>query len=154
MSRFLTPPSLAQLDGVHADLRRVVLRAAAQAAEAGTPFEVTEGRRSLARQRQLVRDGKSRTLQSRHLGGFAVDVVATDGGKPHHRAASYQAIARSFAAAAAAEGVRIRWGGHIKGLFDGRHFELDRVAYPDPTAARLQRRAPAAPADMPAGGPS
>ncbi len=39
-------------------------------------FGITEGLRSRYRQKQLVATGKSQTMNSRHLTGHAVDVVA------------------------------------------------------------------------------
>jgi hypothetical protein len=44
-------------------------------------FRVTEGLRTLSRQQQLVKEGASRTMNSRHLTGHAIDVVALIGGK-------------------------------------------------------------------------
>src|SRR5690606_24297512 len=66
------------LDGVHPDLVRVVRHAARISAVA---FTVTEGRRSLQRQRQLRAAGASHTLNSRHLTGHAVDLAAKVGGQ-------------------------------------------------------------------------
>ena len=37
---------------------------------------VTEGLRSLERQKELVKKGASKTLKSKHIDGMAVDVVA------------------------------------------------------------------------------
>ena len=65
----LTPRDLDRLRGVHPDLVRVVVRARAMDA-----FFVSEGVRTEERQRQLVREGKSRTMASRHLTGHAVDL--------------------------------------------------------------------------------
>jgi len=56
-----------RLAGVHPDLVRVISRARASA-----DFIVTEGRRTEARQRQLVAAGASQTMHSRHLTGHAI----------------------------------------------------------------------------------
>ena len=45
------------------------------------PFEISEGIRSLARQRQLIAEGKSKTLKSKHLLGQAIDFVPLRKGK-------------------------------------------------------------------------
>lgn len=65
----LTPRDLKRLEGVHPDLVRVVRRARLTAR-----FMVIEGLRTLDRQRQLVEEGNSKTLRSRHLTGHAVDL--------------------------------------------------------------------------------
>jgi peptidoglycan L-alanyl-D-glutamate endopeptidase CwlK len=63
------------LVGVHPHLVQVVERASEISP---VPFVVTEGLRTLDRQRQLKKAGKSWTLNSRHLTGHAVDVVDAD----------------------------------------------------------------------------
>lgn len=45
------------------------------------PFMVVEGVRSLARQRELLRKGASKTHRSKHLTGRAVDIVPLVNGK-------------------------------------------------------------------------
>jgi len=42
-------------------------------------FGVSEGKRTLERQKQLYRQGKSRTMKSRHLDGEAVDIYVSRG---------------------------------------------------------------------------
>ena len=142
-----------RLAGVHPDLVRVVRNAAA----GGAIFRVTEGLRTLERQRQLVAEGKSQTMDSRHLTGHAVDVVPLDSaGDVSWAWGLYFPLADAFRAAAIAEGVPIVWGGawgqemaeyatakagqaayvarmreqDRKPFLDGPHFELARAAYP------------------------
>jgi peptidoglycan L-alanyl-D-glutamate endopeptidase CwlK len=142
-----------RLAGVHPDLVRVVRRAA----EGGALFRVPEGLRTPERQRQLVADGKSQTLDSRHLTGHAVDVVPLDdAGNVSWAWGLYFPLADAFRAAAIAEGVPVVWGGAWgqlmgdyanakvgqaayvarmreqgrKPFLDGPHFELARAAYP------------------------
>ncbi|NKC30213.1 M15 family metallopeptidase [Roseomonas sp. BU-1] len=119
----LTPRDLERLRGVHPDLVRVIRRARRDAA-----FFVIEGVRSAERQRVLVAGGASRTQNSRHLTGHAVDLgpIPLD----WQNIDSFRAIARVVQAAAEAEGVSIRWGGSFTGFFDGPHFELTWAAYP------------------------
>lgn len=113
------------LKGIHPDLVRVVRRAAEKAS-----FIVTEGLRTQARQRQLVEAGASRTMNSRHLTGHAVDVAALVGGKVRWDWPLYAAIAREMKQAAADLGVPLVWGGDWRTFKDGPHFELDRSKYP------------------------
>lgn len=123
----LSSRSLARLDGVHPDLIRVVKRAIQI-----TPvdFGITEGLRTKERQKDLVAQGASRTLNSRHLTGHAVDVVAYIGPEIRWDWPLYPKIAAAFRQAAKEEGVPIVWGGDWPKLRDGPHFELDRKAYP------------------------
>lgn len=67
----LSLKSLNRLAGVHSDLVRVVVRAIQISA---TDFGVHEGMRSIDRQRDLYKDGKSKTMNSRHLYGGAADL--------------------------------------------------------------------------------
>ena len=60
MAHKLTAASLKRLTGVHPDLVKVVKHAAATT-NMPIPFQVTEGVRTLARQKLLVRRGASRT---------------------------------------------------------------------------------------------
>jgi peptidoglycan LD-endopeptidase CwlK len=127
MTFVLGAASRAKLKGVHPDLVRVVERAIQL-----TPvdFRVTEGVRTVTRQRQLVAAGASQTMNSRHLSGKAVDVVALVAGKVRWDWPLYPKIAAAFKQAALEEGVPIVWGGDWKTLRDGPHFELDRRTYP------------------------
>lgn len=109
------------LVGVHPDLVRVVERAAEN-----VTFIVTEGLRNLDRQRQLVKAGKSWTLDSRHISGHAVDVVDPDG---KYDIPDMDHIAVEMKKAAKELGIPIVWGGDWKQR-DTPHFELDRKVYP------------------------
>lgn len=138
MSTPLNARSRSNLRGVHPDLVRVVERAAQLSR---TPFIVTEGRRTLARQRLLVAQGASKTLRSRHLTGHAIDVAAMAGTKISWALPLYANIADAFREAAASLSIPIRWGGDWNGngkstdesFIDGPHFELPRDKYPEST---------------------
>lgn len=127
MSFRLSQRSRAALQGVHPDLVAVV-----EAAIELTPvdFMVTEGLRTAARQAELVRAGASRTLNSRHLTGHAIDVAAWVDGQVRWDWPLYPRIAEAFKAAAERRGVQLIWGGDWPRLRDGPHFELNRGAYP------------------------
>jgi peptidoglycan L-alanyl-D-glutamate endopeptidase CwlK len=123
----LTPRDRKRLEGVHPDLVRVVERAALGRVR----FIVTEGVRTMERQAQLAREGRSQTMRSRHLTGHAVDLaVLDDDGKARWDAPAYRALAAEMKAAAAAEGVPVEWGGDWRSFFDGPHFQLPWTSHP------------------------
>lgn len=123
----LSAASYRKLQGVHPDLVKVVERAIEL-----TPvdFRVTEGLRTKERQRQLLAAGATRTLNSRHITGHAVDVVALVGGQVRWDWPLYPRIADAFKQAARELNIPIIWGGDWRSLKDGPHFELDRRTYP------------------------
>lgn len=123
----LSTRSEANLIGVHPDLIRVARRALELTT---VDFGVTEGLRSAARQRQLYNEKKSQTLNSRHLSGHAIDIVAYVGKDISWDWHYYPKIAAAFKQAAAELNVSITWGGDWKTLVDGPHFELDAKKYP------------------------
>lgn len=127
MAYRLSERSLKRLAGVHPRLVALVKEAAAL-----TPvdFMVTEGLRSPERQAALVRAGASRTRNSRHLTGHAVDVAALVDGQVRWDWPLYPRIAAAFKAAAARQCTPVVWGGDWPRLRDGPHFELDRKAFP------------------------
>lgn len=149
----LAPRSLKALEGVHPDLVKVVKRAD----ELGARFHITDGLRTLERQKQLVAAGKSKTMKSRHLTGHAVDfVVAEPGGGVSYDHADMKACAEVFKRAAAELGVAIEWGGDWKRFVDTPHIELDRKVYkPDGTVSisniepSISKPAPVAIAEKP-----
>ena len=134
--------SLKNLWGVHPDLVAVVKRAIQITR---TDFAVIEGVRTKERQAELVRKGASKTMNSRHITGHAVDIVPVKGGVISWRIDDYYPLAEAMATAADELGVRVRWGGAwciinnrkdhpsewIKAyragggkIIDGPHFEL------------------------------
>lgn len=115
------------LTGVHGDLVAVVERAAALSE---VEFIVTEGLRTIERQRELVAKGASKTMNSRHLTGHAIDVAAKVGGEVRWDWPLYPQIAKAMKAAAKELNTPVVWGGDWKSFRDGPHFELDRRSYP------------------------
>jgi peptidoglycan L-alanyl-D-glutamate endopeptidase CwlK len=115
------------LIGVHRDLVRLVRRATVLSS---VGFIISEGVRSQARQRELVKAGASRTLNSRHLTGHAVDVAAVVNGKVSWDYDLYIKISKAFKQASAELNVPIIWGGDWPRFRDGPHYELDRRRYP------------------------
>ena len=117
-----------RLEGVHPDLARVVRRLAEFSP---MPFMVIEGVRTVKRQRELVASGASKTLKSRHLQGFAVDIAPLDGSKPSWAWPLYHRFAPLMKQAAKLEGVPIEWGGDWWSFKDGPHWQLPHRQYPD-----------------------
>jgi peptidoglycan L-alanyl-D-glutamate endopeptidase CwlK len=129
--------SIYRLEGVHPDLVKVVERAAELT---DTLFIITEGLRSLERQKKLVSAGASTTLRSRHLTGHAVDVAAfvdmdgsgefTSGDNIRWDWPLYGKIASFMKTAAFQVNVPIEWGGDWTTFKDGPHFQLPWAEYP------------------------
>ena len=108
MSFELSQRSLDRLDGVE-DSLVVVVKRAIQLTK--VDFGVSEGLRSVARQTELVARGASKTMNSKHIDGLAVDLVAYISGRVSWELNLYDDIADAMAAAAREYEVTIRWGG-------------------------------------------
>lgn len=121
----LTARDKARLSGVHPDLVRVVERARADAT-----FIVVEGLRTRERQIELVQKGASKTMNSRHLTGHAVDLAPTLNGEVRWDWPLFYPLAEAVKKAAQAEGVQIEWGGDWTSFKDGPHWQLPWSAYP------------------------
>lgn len=119
--------SLNSLKGIHPDLRRVIDRALQ---ESPLDFIVIEGLRTMQRQRELFASGASKTMNSRHLTGHAVDLLPIGKNGPAFDWPLYDKLGPAVKAAADAEGVEIEWGGDWAKFRDGPHFQLSWDAYP------------------------
>lgn len=104
----LSERSLKNLVGVKDDLVRVVKHAIEIS---DTDFTVIEGARTRARQAELVKKGASKTMNSKHLTGHAVDIAPIVNGKISWDFEHYYALANAMAKAATELGVKVRWGG-------------------------------------------
>lgn len=132
MTYRLSARSQLNLRDVHPDLRAVIERAIKI-----TPidFGVIEGIRTMERQKQLFAAGATKTLNSRHLTGHAVDLAAFVGGSIRWDWPLYDAIAVAVKQAAKDLNVPIIWGGDWTTFKDGPHFELDRNFYHAPSSS-------------------
>ena len=129
----LSARSQERLDQVHPDLRAVCVEAFKN-----MPFDVTitEGMRTVEKQREYVAKGTSWTMNSKHLrqsDGYshAIDIVPypVDWNNLEH----FVVMAAHMLAAADKLGVRVVWGGtwapttdgwNKNKRFDGPHFEI------------------------------
>lgn len=128
MSKFvLSKQSLGQLAGIHADLVKVVKRAI-EITE--VDFRVGEGLRTVDRQKQLLKSGATTTMNSRHLTGHAVDLIALVDGEVRWDWPLYHKIAAAMKQAAKELKIPLEWGGDWKTFKDGPHYQLPWVSYP------------------------
>lgn len=132
MTITLSEKSLAKLSGAHPDLQKVIKRAAAISS---IDFTVLEVLRTVARQKELVAKGASKTMKSRHLPGAdghsrAVDIAPLDGGQISWAWPTYHKLAPIIKQAAKDVGVPIEWGGDWKSFADGPHWQLPWKVYP------------------------
>jgi len=107
MAFYLSKGSLKRLEGVDETLVQVVHRAI-EITE--VDFGVSCGLRTIEEQRKLYASGASKTLQSRHLDGEAVDLVAYINGNISWELPVYDEIATAVALAARELDLGIRWG--------------------------------------------
>lgn len=136
--------SKGNLEGVHPDLVRI----AHKALELTTmDFVITDGVRTTEEQKRLVAQGKSKTMNSRHLTGHAIDIV------PYPISwdwKDFYPVADAFISACHHLNIPLRWGGNWRqrdlrtwtgsakelhkaytGTFsDGPHWEMPRSHYP------------------------
>lgn len=155
MADTLNARSMERLKGAHPDLAAVVNLAVRKST---IDIEVSEVLRSVERQRELVAKGASKTMDSRHITGHAVDLVPIIGGQMTWSHWEPFFIIAGFMRDAAKElDVRMEWGavwdkdlasitGDMqtamedygkrrraqgkKAFFDGPHFQLNREKYP------------------------
>jgi hypothetical protein len=108
--------------GVNSDLMKVVKRAQ-EISE--VKFHVHEGLRTLERQKEMVERGWSKTMNSKHLTGRAVDIRADgDPAVGDLDAKKYAKINDAISRASKEAGVPVQWGGDWKGFKDIPHFQL------------------------------
>lgn len=119
--------SLKNLEGVHPDLKKVMMEAIE---DSPIDFMILEGLRTLSRQQELVRMGASKTMNSRHLTGHAVDIAPLLNGVIRFDWPLYYRLAPVIKDVAVSLKVSIVWGGDWRTFKDGPHFELDRKKYP------------------------
>lgn len=107
MSFHLSQKSLDKLTGVKAPLVDVVKLAIDYTT---VDFGVTCGLRTIEEQKKLVEAGASQTMNSKHITGDAVDLMAYIDGRGSWELNLYDNIADAMCEAAKEIGVGLRWG--------------------------------------------
>ena len=119
--------SQVKLEGVHPDLVRVMELAISRSS---LDFAITEGIRTLEKQKEYLKTGASTTLRSRHLTGHTVDVALFRGKELRWDWPLYGKLASIVKIAAVDLQIPIEWGGDWKKFPDGPHFQLPWKDYP------------------------
>lgn len=115
-----------RLAGVHQDLVIVMTLALDRS---DIDFSIIEGKRTKKRQQELVDAGASKTLNSRHLTGHAVDIAPYVNGQIRWDWPLYNQLAKTVKKAAKDYGIAVQWGGDWANFRDGPHWELSWKQY-------------------------
>jgi len=107
MSFMLSQRSLGRLDGVKNELHSVVCKAIEVSK---VDFGVICGMRTQEEQKALYDSGASQTMNSKHLTGDAVDLMAYLNGRASWEISFYDDIADAMKEAAIQKGVAVKWG--------------------------------------------
>lgn len=100
--------SYRKMDGVHSELIAIASRALAVSE---VDFGISEGLRTKERQRRLVNSGASKTMNSYHITGHAIDVAAYVDGELRWDWPLYDTIAEAMRQGALELGIQLTWGG-------------------------------------------
>ena len=119
--------SALKLSMVHPDLQSVFKEAIS---DAPYDFSITCGIRTKEEQKKLFDAGKSKTMNSRHLTGNAVDVCVIIDGKASWEMKHYKELMEHVKTVAKTLNVPIQCGCDWESFPDGPHVELDRKHYP------------------------
>lgn len=105
----------AQVEFTH-DVALLILRAE----ELGYRAKGDQWKRSLEEQKRLVQQGQSRTMNSRHLLGLAIDLLLFKGDRYLTKTEEYRELGEWWENLRPGRNV---WGGNFDGFPDGNHFE-------------------------------
>ena len=123
MTYKLSQKSLSKLEGVDPRLVKVIKRAI-EVSE--VDFTITEGLRTKVTQALYVKQGKSQTMNSKHLDGLAVDLAAWVNGTINWNFDYYFKIADAVRKASIELGIKVKWGGAWRYLND---YDSSKKAY-------------------------
>lgn len=126
----LNKRSLDALKGVHPDLVAVTTRAHELAVAEGLDFIITEGLRTLERQKELFAKGLSKTMRSRHLDGHAVDFAPIVLGELTWKTPAFVPIVAVFMKAANELNIQLESGSQWATFKDYPHIQLPWSSYP------------------------
>lgn len=124
----LSVKSLSRLEGVHPNLVKVVKEAIKNSP---IDFIVIEGLRTTETQKEYVRKGASKTMNSKHLiqkDGYshAVDLAPlVKGTIDWNDWSKFELLSQVIKQEAKQQGVNITWGGDWKSFRDGPHYQLE-----------------------------
>lgn len=126
----LSQRSIDRMSGVHPDLVKVVKRAIELSEY---DFMVVEGLRTIETQKEYVKKGVSKTMNSRHLRqsdgfGHAVDLAPLENGAIDWKNSKgqFDSVSKAMKQASRELGVEIEWGGDWKSFVDKPHFQVPR----------------------------
>ena len=119
----LSSRSMGELIGVHPVLSFAVYEAIKVTSQ---DFMVLDGLRSESEQLKLVDRGVSKTYNSYHLYGLAVDLVAYVEGKPSWEPKYYDAIAVAMKRVIDEHELEIEWG-FDKWSWDMPHWQITKI---------------------------
>lgn len=125
VSKKLSERDMKRLEGVDAKLVQVVIRASEISAYS---FMVVEGLRTLDTQKKYLAQGKTTTLNSRHLIGQAVDLAPVENGTIdwNNKKGQFDTVAKAMKQAAKELKVTITWGGDWRSFVDKPHFQIEK----------------------------
>lgn len=94
-------------------------------------FGITEGARTVERQKELVKSGKSKTMNSWHLvqedgWSHALDFSVWVNGSITWEIGYYRKVIQAFTTAAIELGVQVEFGGLWRSFVDGPHVQLNQ----------------------------
>ncbi|MGL4721886.1 MAG: M15 family metallopeptidase [Desulfovibrionaceae bacterium] len=122
----LSKTSMLRLSTVCEELQRVVYRAFSYQL---LDITIAEGIRTIERQKELLLQGFTKTLYSKHLQGEAVDIypyIKGEGMIVQADHSSWESVATIMKRAAQEENIKIQWGGDWKHFIDKPHWEMIR----------------------------
>ena len=121
----LSKRSLDRLVGVNPKLVNVVKEAILRSP---VYFMVVEGLRTKETQAEYVKKGASKTMNSFHLTGHAVDLAPLENGAIDwsNKNGYFDKLAVVMKEVAKEQGVDITWGGNWKTLVDKPHYQIPR----------------------------
>ena len=140
MSKFsLSKRSIKRLSGVDPKLVSVVKKAIKITK---VDFGVVEGVRSLDRQKELYEKGASQTVNSKHLTGQAVDLVAFIDNRISWELSFYDEIANAMRIIAARTNTKIRWGGawHVEDIRKTKGKNMEQLIFNYVALRKKQKR--------------
>lgn len=133
----LSQRSLSRLEGVDP---RLILLAKEAIKITKVDFGVSEGLRTRERQQQFYKEGKTKTLNSKHITGQAIDLVAYVDGKVSWKIKHYYDIARAMQEICKQQNTPIIWGAIWDTPLNKLSFDLENEVNSYQT--RFKRRNP------------